>query len=288
MTLVDLIKDCLDTAKERLKTPISGAFIWAFIIWNWRPIFLLLFSDASIENKIIVINNQYCSFWAFFFPVCLAFFYILIIPKIMVEINKDLAPTKKKRVDDIYDSKMHTANLKINLARKEFELKNVETGNKQIEDFQKQIRVLEESKKQIIESNENTIEQLNTKLKEANNTIKHMINEEIDRLEQNDYKINSDNNSNFERIETNVNDNDSPNHQHIEIMRVIFGNFTEDEIQEIKQIKLGLDRKIRKNSDFNERLIKKMLKVGIFELNNNELNLTSWGRNLFHFIKNKL
>ncbi|KQO20940.1 hypothetical protein ASF10_15275 [Flavobacterium sp. Leaf82] len=89
MTIADLIKDFIDSTKERLKTPISGAFLWSFIVYNWRPIFLLIFSDTSIENKIVVINYEYCSFWAIFWPLVIATFYTLLIPKIMLLIDID-------------------------------------------------------------------------------------------------------------------------------------------------------------------------------------------------------
>lgn len=182
MTFVNLLKDIIDSAKERVKTPISGAFIWSFTLWNWRPIFLLLYSDASIEDKIVVINNEYCSFWALFFPLCLAFFYVLVVPKIMVLINEDLEPTIKKRVEGFYSLKTHSASQKKVLAGIEYDLKNIENGSKQIEDYLEEIESLKEtielqkeSIKQINETNKSTIDELNNSLKAANEDNLKMI-----------------------------------------------------------------------------------------------------------------
>ncbi|AWK05302.1 hypothetical protein HYN56_14080 [Flavobacterium crocinum] len=179
MALTDLIKDLIDTAKERLKTPISGAFLWSFIIYNWRPILLLVFSNASIENKIIVINHEYCNFWAIFWPLVLATFYTVLIPKIMLQIENDLAPTQDKRVTKRYESEKHLVKQKTNVAREEFLLKNAESGNKeiqellnQIESLKQQNESLQESIKQINDSNKRTIDELNNSLKLANSNVK--------------------------------------------------------------------------------------------------------------------
>jgi hypothetical protein len=172
MTFFDFLKDLIDSGKERLKTPITGAFVFSFLVWNWRPIAVLFFSDAPIGDKIVVVNHEYCTIGAIIFPVFIALFYTLLIPKIMVKINKELAPTKNKRLDDIYDTKEHITDRKIQLAEKEYRLKNVESGSKQIDELQNQIKSLEESNTQIINANKNAVEQLNTKLKEVNEIIK--------------------------------------------------------------------------------------------------------------------
>jgi hypothetical protein len=181
MTFFDFLKDLIDSGKERLKTPITGAFVFSFLVWNWRPIAVLFFSSAPIEDKIVLINHEYCTGWAIIFPVFIALFYTLLVPKIMVEINKELAPTKNKRVDDIYDSKEHKTDRRIKLAKKEFELKNIESGSKQIDELQNQIKSLEESKNQIINSNTVTMNQLNKKLNDSNQTINNFLKTESNR-----------------------------------------------------------------------------------------------------------
>lgn len=171
MTIADLIKDFIDSSKERLKTPISGAFLFSFIVYNWRPIFLLLFSDAAIEDKIIVINYEYCNFWALFFPFFIALFYSLLVPKLMLNIDKSLVETKQERVDNNYNAKEHEMTRKIDLARQDFLLKNVQSGSKEIDDLLNQIESLKETNSQITIANQNTIDQLNIALKKANDSL---------------------------------------------------------------------------------------------------------------------
>lgn len=194
MTLADLIKDFIDTTKERLKTPISGAFLWSFIICNWRPIFLLLFSDASIENKIIVINHEYCNFWAIFWPIVIATFYTLLIPKIMLQIENDLAPTQDERVTKRYESEKHLVQQKTNVAREEFLLKSAESGSKEIQELQDEIQSLkqkneglQESIKQINDSNKKTVDELNNSLKLANVRVANTRPTQVNLMEYAEY-----------------------------------------------------------------------------------------------------
>lgn len=175
MTIADLIKDFIDTSKERLKTPISGAFLWSFIVYNWRPIFLLIFSNAAIEDKIVVINYEYCNFWAIFFPFFIALFYLLLVPKLMLNIDKSLVETKQERVDNNYNEKEHEMTRKINLARQDFLLKNVQSGSKEIDDLLTQIESLKETNSQITTANKNTIDQLNIALKKANDSLASFV-----------------------------------------------------------------------------------------------------------------
>lgn len=177
MTIPELIKDFIDTSKERLKTPISGAFLWSFIIYNWRPIILLLFSDASIENKIIVINHEYCSFWTIFIPVFISLFYTLLLPKIMLAIDNDLEETKIKRIDNIYNIRTHTMERKIVIAEQDFFLKNAESGNKDRQELLDQIESMKASHEQIRLTDKNRIESLNVALKEVNDLATHLTNE---------------------------------------------------------------------------------------------------------------
>ncbi len=183
MTFFDFLKELNDTAKDRLKTPITGAFVFSFLIYNWRPIALLSFSEASIEDKIVVINHEYCNRWSILIPFFIALIYTIIVPILSVLIDRLLISTKKARIMNIYASKTKTVEEKIELAKKEFQLKNIETGNKQIEDFQTQIHTLEQTKIQQIETHNTVVKQLNDELSEANNIILK-LNESNNRLNE--------------------------------------------------------------------------------------------------------
>lgn len=264
MTLADLIKDFIDTSKERIKTPISGAFIWAFIIYNWRPIALLLFSEASIEDKIVVINYEYCNGWAIIFPIFIALFYTLLIPKIMVEINKDLAPSKKKRIENIYDDKDYTTDRKIILAKKEFKLATERSGSREVEDLLDQVASLKQTNANIIETNRNTVNHLNEKLEESNTLIQVMK----------DYNNNDD----YDMINPNIEDfHDSQKHSE-ELERIKERLLTDFELKQINSLSYNIDGYIDlSNSLITNHLLNNLRTINIIIKDKKGLKFSEFG-----------
>ncbi len=78
MTIADLIKGIIDTSRERIKTPITGAFIFSFIIYNWRPM-SIMFSDLKIQERIALIDG-YLDVWSVVYPIVMALVITIIVP----------------------------------------------------------------------------------------------------------------------------------------------------------------------------------------------------------------
>lgn len=176
MTIADLLKDIIDTSKERVKTPISGAYIFSFLIWNWRPIALLLFENATITQKIIVINEEYCKPSAIFGPFILGLFFTIVIPYLMSLIDVTLKPAKKWRLENLYDSKKQLLENQILLVDQELELQDKKTRNKEKADFQQQIEELQrrnemtnETHKAVINDYEKRIDDMLDVINNSNN-----------------------------------------------------------------------------------------------------------------------
>ncbi|MBF4519117.1 hypothetical protein IRZ71_22415 [Flavobacterium sp. ANB] len=185
MTFADLIKSTLDSSKERLKNPIVGSYICAFVIFNWRPILLLAFSDEKIENRIKAVDLYYSPwYWiiiSIITPIAISLVYTFLIPISMVWIDQKLEPTKEKRIKRIYKSKQFVTTEKIILAAKELDLKNAESGNKQKQDFLNEIESLketitqrDETLNQVSLANNNTTDQLNKNLNATNTLLADM------------------------------------------------------------------------------------------------------------------
>jgi len=177
MTIAELINSIIDSSKERVKTPITGAFICSFVVYNWRPLFLLMFSDASMEDKIVVINNEYCNKGAIIAPLIIALIYTIFVPFIMIVIDSILVFAKKQRVANIYQNKTNILEEKIVMAAKVLELKNAESGNKEKQELLDKITYIEETNVQLTASHKNVVEQLNSALKQANETLEVSITE---------------------------------------------------------------------------------------------------------------
>lgn len=150
MTFPDLIKNLLDSSKERLKTPIVGSFILSFLFYNWRVLALLFFSKATIEDRIIVINHEYLGFLAYFWPFIIALGYSLGVPYLMKWIDQILVGVKEVRRQHIYNAKDSTLRLKIKLADKELELQDKISRNKDKQELLDKISEMESDKSKIL------------------------------------------------------------------------------------------------------------------------------------------
>lgn len=171
MTFADLFKDIIETSKERVKNPISGAYVLSFTLWNWRPISLLFFENTTITQKIIVINAEYCKASAIIGPLFLGIFFTIGIPYIMALIDLLLAPAKKWRLENVYKSKKEVLNNQILLVDKELELQDKKSRSKEKEDFELQIADLERRIESNNESHKAVVDNYDAKLNEMINTL---------------------------------------------------------------------------------------------------------------------
>lgn len=181
MTFSDLLKDIIDSSKDRIKTPISGAYALSFILWNWRPIALLLFENTSITQKIIVINAEYCNVLALIGPLLLGLFFTIGIPYLMTIIDKVLVPAKKIRLKTTYDAKTDEIKEQIDLVDQELKLQDKKNRSKTTEDFENQIGELQKRLDTSIESNKTVVENYEQQIKDLNYIIqKNTLDKEND------------------------------------------------------------------------------------------------------------
>lgn len=178
MTIADLIKSTLDSSKERMKTPIVGSFICSFLLFNWKPIYILFFSDEKAESKINTVN-LYFTGWnclvTILIPLLMVCVYTFLVPMLMVWIDQKLEPTKEKRIKGIYRSKGILIKEKISIAGIELELKNALSENKDIQTLLDKIKFLEDLNTQSEDSNKHIITNLNEKLEQANKAFEEAM-----------------------------------------------------------------------------------------------------------------
>lgn len=182
MTIADLIQSTIDSSKERIKTPITGAFTCSFIIYNWQPILILFFSDSSIESRIAV-TKTYFDLISFLWPIGMAVLFTTLIPVLMWGLDSINIFAKKKRLGKSFENRKNLIREKIKIAKDVNELKDAESGNKEKQDYINQIKSLEsnveqlqQSRLQIEAANKISIDQLNAKLKEANKINEDLLN----------------------------------------------------------------------------------------------------------------
>lgn len=174
MNVKELFQSIFDSSSERIKNPFIGSYITAFALYNWRAIFLLLFSKASIEDKIVVINHEYCCKEAILWPLLIAIFYILVLPYINLFFDSLLTYSNSKKNKRIKASIISKLEQKKAEAKYEREIADERAGTNEVENLKDQIDALEKenalkSKEivEIIEKNNNDIENLKLRYNEV-------------------------------------------------------------------------------------------------------------------------
>lgn len=73
------------TLYERVSSPLLGTFLFAWVVFNWKAILLLTFSDSSMFSRLIVIEANYVNLWDnLYWPLIYASIFTLIYPVVSV------------------------------------------------------------------------------------------------------------------------------------------------------------------------------------------------------------
>src|SRR5690606_26009206 len=143
-SLKEFFLSFFESAKDRLKNPMIGAFVIAWIAINWRFIAILFFSSKKIEDKISFIETNYFdlehNLWI---PLAFAVFYVLILPYIMAIFDwlsqKGIATrkliSKNHRIADIQHRQ--------EIAAEEWQLEKIREGSPDIQAMKERISKLE-------------------------------------------------------------------------------------------------------------------------------------------------
>lgn len=71
----DFINSILHTSSERVKNPFISSFTIAWLVINWKPILIIIFSTLTIEERVEFVSTHYLSFKNYFLiPLCVAVF----------------------------------------------------------------------------------------------------------------------------------------------------------------------------------------------------------------------
>ncbi len=79
--LNDFRKSIQSVLYERVQSPVSGAFFFSWIVWNWKLIFYLIFSNVLISERINFVQENYINIWNnLIYPFASTVFLIVIYP----------------------------------------------------------------------------------------------------------------------------------------------------------------------------------------------------------------
>lgn len=172
----EFLQSVLKSTEDRIKNPFVGTFITSWIIFNWKPIFFILFSDKKIEEKIQIIMDDYNDIWCYLWlPIFSAIFYIAILPYISFafEYLTKFSHSLRNKVN--LEARNAALELQIGVAQNEIKLEEEKTTfrernshNLMVDGLQSQIQVLSESLEELNKTHIETVTDLQRKSENAN------------------------------------------------------------------------------------------------------------------------
>lgn len=166
------------SSSERMKSPIIGTYVLSFIIVNWRPFVVLIFSNSTIENRVKLIDATWCNSKAMWIPGIITVIYIFIIPYAHLLIDKFLSWYRKYEVVKEHEARKTLLINQASEAALERQVADAKAGTSEINDLQEKVQVLT-TQNQILSSQSTAqIENHNRTLEENKNQIRQ-LNEEL-------------------------------------------------------------------------------------------------------------
>ncbi len=129
----ELIKNLFQTSNERIKNPFIGSFIFSWIAFNWKSIFTVIFSEKSIEERIIYISNNFSEIeFTLLYPLIFSALYVLALPYLMWIIESLSKYAKTGRKQNLVNEKIDDLIDKQKIAKEERKYEEERAGNLEI------------------------------------------------------------------------------------------------------------------------------------------------------------
>jgi len=65
---LEVVKDMFDALSQRIRSPFAGSIVLAFLLWNWKPLWVLLFDSAPVAEKIAYFEAHTDIWQLYIFP----------------------------------------------------------------------------------------------------------------------------------------------------------------------------------------------------------------------------
>lgn len=140
----ELLQSLLESSRDRLKNPIVSAFIFSWVVINWRILGILIFSDKKIEDKITFIEDCYSDYYLnFWIPLGVAILYILVLPYVMLIFDSLLRKAFTLRRQILTSQRLEEIQDRQEIAAEEWQLEKIRQGSQDIELMKDKISELE-------------------------------------------------------------------------------------------------------------------------------------------------
>ncbi|HDL6893872.1 TPA: hypothetical protein PXM15_000963 [Yersinia enterocolitica] len=164
------------TAVERIKNPIIGALCFSWLIFNWDNILVILFSTATIEDKIVMIKDNSTMLTAMIFPIISTVLITVLLPIISAKViliqNKPTMESMKgyaERTNAALDIRIISEHKRA-LGDITYE-RGITGGQEEIQKMKEDIEKSREKTGEITKEKDELISEKDTLISEKNNLI---------------------------------------------------------------------------------------------------------------------
>jgi hypothetical protein len=255
----ELVLSVIENFKERIRNPLLGSFAITFLIYNWRPIFILLLSERPVEERVSFLEDNYISYETLYIPLIVSVVYVLLVPYLssLIEYATDAAVIARR--SRVYRARKDILSYKKNEAIIEWEISDAKAGSKELENLNFRISELTKT----IEDNEAFSRVLSTDKESLRSQIEIFnleLNEERKALKDKDQYI-----SELQQaIEILSNNSDEDI-----VLEFIATKLTTNELEIIEDIAFNKISHINENS-FQRSTTALLIQIGLFYRANNE------------------
>jgi len=121
--MIDFIRDIFSafrqTSLERIKSPFLGAFVFSWVAFNWQAILILIFSDRTIEKRLVSINESYDIGSFLLGPICTSILISFLLPQINKLVTRIQDKPNSDTIELTLSSKIKIAQLQQSIAELE-------------------------------------------------------------------------------------------------------------------------------------------------------------------------
>lgn len=166
----DLLNSLKETVNDRIRNPLIGAFIFAWFVFNWKPIMFFLLSDLKVEDRISKIEDTYASVWnTLFYPFAFAIVYVVLVQYFVWGSTFLARKGIKLRKGIVTKNKEDDLDNQLKIAEKEIELEDVRARHRAKQELNDKIEVLENKLQEQKEEIDHLISLRDKILKDLNN-----------------------------------------------------------------------------------------------------------------------
>lgn len=148
--------DFFQTIGERLRSRVFGPFIISLLVWNWKPLLMLIASKNPIEVtiKMIETDGMFSFFNVFLIPLGISLSYSILVPFLSLGLGWLVIWPQGKSIQSNYILKGKRRKEDVKIAKLDYEYENAKAGKLELEDLNNKIDNLQKSNEKYIKDNE--------------------------------------------------------------------------------------------------------------------------------------